>query len=175
MFHRPVSLRGAAVSARRPLARSLVLAVMAGSPQGAATPLAEPEAACTGQEHERLRVLLRSLVMARPRQGGSIGYWTRAGTALTYVGRYAPEDTLEVAVFTTRTPARGDGFEGHFGNEAREVLARRGSSAFFDDIAVSPRLELHRLDTATLRPPRVGEVSVQVHTRGCYGVLLLHR
>lgn len=162
------------VPSRGALALSLALAVLAGSPRGAATPLAEPESDCTGQEHERLRDLLRTFATVRPPQGGSIGYWTRAETALTYFGRYASNVTLEVAVFTTRTPAPGDGVEGRFGNDAREPLPRRGRSAFFDEIAVPPSLELHRLDTATLRLPRAGEVSVRVHTRGCYSVLLLH-
>ena len=167
------SLRGTSVSARWAL--TLALAAMAGAPPSAATPLTQPEDLCSGQEHERLQELMRWLLMARPRQIGAIGSWTREGTAHTYFGRHSPEVTLEVAVFTTRTPAPGDGVEGHFDDEASVPLPRRGRSAFFDGLAIPPRLELHRLDSAMLRSPRFGEVSVRVHTRGCYGVLLLRR
>lgn len=152
-----------------------MLAALAGAPQSAATPRSEPEASCSGQEHERLHGLLRWLVTAHPPPNGSIGSWINAGAVRTYFGRHGPEVALEVAVFTTRAPAPGDGFDSDFGDDAREPIARREGSTFFDRLAVPPRLALHRLDAATLRPPRPGEVSVRVRTRGCYGVLLLHR
>lgn len=171
-MHRPFALRVPRVLARRFVARSLALAALVGTPASTATPLDAPSEACSAQEHERLHGLMRWLATAQPGAIGSIGNWSAAGPARTYFGRHDPGITLDVAVYATRAPSPGDGLEAHFG-VADERLPRLARPSFFDALAVPPGLELHRLDAATLRPPRAGEVSVQVRTRGCYAVLLL--
>jgi hypothetical protein len=159
---------------RPALALSLALSVLTGAPRGGASPVDAPFERCNAREYERLDQLIRWLAVAHPRQAGSIGRWDSFRPPQTFFGRYPAHARLEVAVFTTRRPAPGDGLDGYFGDEGRDALSRRGPSAFFEGLAVPSPLELHRLDTATLRPPRQGEVSVRVRTAGCFTVLLLH-